>query len=313
MRTLVAMVVLVMGVIAVGAADTLVLRNGRRAECEVLGFSADAVRIRRGGEEQRDVRLADVDYVEFGELAGEEEAKRKAVATRSATPLIGYWVKRQGWLGRPRSPAGELGLLYAGLLLADPTPDRMARAEKVYEVIESGDWSVERRGRAKAGRLRLLIRQGKVAEARPEAERLLRESEDPRVVIELRQVLADAAAEALRALVAAHPRWEEEEGVRVERGRWFHEALSGYLHGHVFHGAEEDLAARGLWAAVQLYAGAGERAAAAACAEDLVKLYGGAAEAGAAAAWLETARAEDAEDREDGGKKAGKRRGKEGR
>ena len=87
MRTLVAMVVLVMGVIAVTAADTLVLRNGRRAECEVLGFSAEAVRIRRGGEEQRDVRLADVDYVEFGELAGEEEAKRKAVATRSATPL----------------------------------------------------------------------------------------------------------------------------------------------------------------------------------------------------------------------------------
>jgi hypothetical protein len=305
MRALIAMVVLVMGVIAVAAADTLVLRNGRRAECEVLGFSADAVRIRRGGEEQRDVRLADVDYVEFGELAGEEEAKRKAVETRSATPLIGYWVKRQGWLGRPRSPAGELGLLYAGLLLAEPTPDRMVRAEKVYEMIESGDWSVERRGRAKAGRLRLLIRQGKVAEARPEAERLLKESEDARVVIELRQVLADAAAEQLRVLVAAHPRWEEEEGVRVERGRWFHEALSGYLHGHVFHGAEEDLAARGLWAAVQLYAGAGEREAARACAEDLVKLYAGAAEASAAAGWL-------AEEKEkEGGKRTEKVRKEE--
>ena len=57
--------------------------------------------------------------------------------------------------------------------------------------------------------------------------------------------------------------------------------------------AEEDLAARGLWAAVQLYAGAGEREAARACAEDLVKLYGGAAEAGAAVAWLETAGAEE--------------------
>ena len=38
-----------------------------------------------------------------------------------------------------------------------------------------------------------------------------------------------------------------------------------------------------------------------------------AAEAGAAEAWLETAGAEDGEDREDGGKKAGKRRGKEER
>jgi hypothetical protein len=272
----------------------------------VLGFSAEAVRIRRGGGEQRDVRLADLDYVEFGELAGEEEAKRKAVAVRSATPLIVYWVKRQVWLGRPRSPAGELGLLYAGLLLADATPDRMERAGKVYEQIEAGDWSAERRGRAKAGRLRLLIRQGKVEEARPEAERLLKESEDPRVVIELRQVLADAAAEQLRVLVAAHPRWEEEEGIRVERGRWFHEALSGYLHAHVFHGAEEDLAARGLWAAVQLYAGAGEREAARACAGDLVKLYAGVAEAGAAERWLE-------EEREKEGGKPTEKARKEGR
>jgi len=292
---------------AVGAEmDTLVFRNGRRAECEVLGFSAEAVRIRRGGGEQRDVRLADLDYVEFGELAGEEEAKRKAVAVRSATPLIVYWVKRQVWLGRPRSPAGELGLLYAGLLLAEATPDRMERAGKVYEQIEAGDWSAERRGRAKAGRLRLLIRQGKVEEARPEAERLLKESEDPRVVIELRQVLADAAAEQLRVLVAAHPRWEEQEGIRVERGRWFHEALSGYLHAHVFHGAEEDLAARGLWAAVQLYAGAGEREAARACAGDLVKLYAGMAEAGAAERWLE-------EEREKEGGKPTEKARKEGR
>ena len=64
---------------------------------------------------------------------------------------------------------------------------------------------------------------------------------------------------------------------------------------------------------MQLYAGAGEREASRACAEDLVKLYGGAAEAGAAEAWLETAGAEDGEDREDGGKKAGKRRGTEER
>jgi hypothetical protein len=123
-------------------------------------------------------------------------------------------------------------------------------------------------------------------------------------------VLADAAAEQLRVLVAAHPRWEEEEGVRVERGRWFHEALSGYLHGHVFHGAEEDLAARGLWAAVQLYAGAGEREAARSCAEDLVKLYAGAAEAGAAEGWL--AERKEKEEGKESGKRTGEVR-KEGR
>ena len=88
---LVAMVVLVMGVIVVGAADTLVLRNGRRAECEVLGFSADAVRIRRGGEEQRDVRLADVDYVEFGELAG-EVLSRIAISEPTRPDKIAYAV-----------------------------------------------------------------------------------------------------------------------------------------------------------------------------------------------------------------------------
>ena len=267
-------------------ADSLLLRNGRRAECTVLGFTDAAVRIRWQGNQEREVPLAEVDHVIFSPLPGEDEARRRATAGGDATPLMEYWVKRLPHLARPRSHAGEIGLAYAELLTRQPTPDRLARALRVYAQIEEGDWSHERRARARAGRLRVLLRQGKVDEVRPEAERLLKESAEPRVLIELHHVLAETAAAKLRALIEAHPRWEQEDDIRPRHDRLLHEALEGYLHPHVFHGAEEDLAARGLWAAAQLHLQAGDTAAARACAEDLTKLYPDAPEHAAAAAWL---------------------------
>lgn len=273
------------------AQDTVVLKNGRRADCRILDFTTDAVRISwkpdaAGPLQNRDVPLADVDYVELGPLPGEAEARAQAVKVSRSDPLLPFWAKRVAWLGRPRSDAGELGLTYAELLTREPTTDRLERALKVYQQIESGDWSAERRGRAQAGRLRVMLRQGRTGEVKPLATNLLEKTGDPRVLIELRHVLAEAAAASLTQLEKDHPRWKDEDEVVPEHDRLLNEALDGYLFPHLFYGTEEDLAARGLWAAVQLSLAQGQAAQGSDWAVDLTKLYAASPQSVAAAALL---------------------------
>lgn len=273
---------------AVRAQDTVVLKNGRRADCRILDFTADAVRISwkpdaAAPPRNRDVPLADVDYVELGPLPGETDARAQAVKESRSDPLLPFWAKRVAWLGRPRSDAGELGLTYAELLTRQPTTDRLERALKVYQQIESSDWSGERRGRAQAGRLRVMLRQGRTDEVKPLAANLLEKTGDPRVLIELRHVLAEAAAASLTQLEKDHPRWQDEDDVVPEHDRLLNEALDGYLFPHLFYGTEEDLASRGLWAAVQLSLAQNQTAQASDWALDLTKLYATSPQAAAAA------------------------------
>ena len=266
------------------AGDVLTLKNGRTADCRILSFTPTAVKILWQEKEERDIAMTDIEFITFASLPGEEAALAKAVSAGDSNPLMETWVKKIPRLGIARNNAGEIGLTYAELLSRNPTADRLARALKVYQQIESSDWSAERRGRARVGRMRLMLRQGRVEEVKPEAEKLLKESQDARVLIEVQHVLAETAAEKLRALLKEHPRWEQEDDIRPQRERLFHEALDAYLYPHVFHGAEEDLAARGLWAAAQFYKENGETAASREAAEDLVQLYPSAAEKPAAAA-----------------------------
>ena len=271
-----------------GAGDVLTLKNGRTADCRILALSAASVKILWQEKEEREIPLADVEFITFAPLPGEEAALTKAVTEGNSLPLMEFWIRKIPRLPVPRSNAGDIGLTYAELLSRQPTPDRLSRALTVYQQIESTDWSTERKGRARAGRLRLMLRQGRVEEVKPEAEKLLRESQDPRVLIELQHVLAETAAAKLRALIKEHPRWEQEDEIRPQRDRLYHEALDSWLYPHVFYGAQEDLAARGLWAAAQFYREHGDSTQARSAAKDLVQLYPDAAEAKAAQTFLNT-------------------------
>ena len=266
------------------AGDVLTLKNGRTADCRILSFSPTAVKILWQEKEEREIPVADIEFITFAPLPGEEAALAKAVGTGDSAPLMEIWVKKLPRLGIARSNAGEIGLTYAELLSRNPAADRLARALTVYQQIEFGDWSVERRGRARVGRMRLMLRQGRVEEVKPEAEKLLKESQDARVLIEVQHVLAETAAAKLRALLKEHPRWDQEDDIRPQRDRLYHEALDAWLFPHVFHGAEEDLAARGLWAAAQFYKEHGDPGAARDAAADLVQLYPAAPEKTAAEA-----------------------------
>jgi hypothetical protein len=281
------------GALTSHAGDVLTLKNGRTADCRILSLAPDTVKILWQEKEERNIPMADIAHIDFAPLAGEEAALAKAAGEGISEPLMEYWVKKIPRLAVPRSNAGEIGLVYAELLSRRGTPDRLSRALTVYQQIEASDWSTERRGRARAGRLRLMLRQGRADEVKPEALKLLTDSDDARVLIEVQHVLAEAAAVKLRALLKDHPRWEQEDDIRPQRDRLFHEALDAWLFPHVFHGAEEDLAARGLWAAAQFYKENGQPEPARAAAADLVQLYPTAAEKPAAEKLLEEIPAEE--------------------
>lgn len=274
------------------AQDTLILKNGRKADCRVLDFTNDAVKISfratpHAPPADRLIPLAEIDYVELAPLPGETEAHAQAIREGRSEPLITFWVKRLPWLNRPRTNGGEIGLSYAELLTRVTTADRMERAMKIYEQIEAADWSTERRGRAQAGKLRVMLRQGRTAEVLPLAESLLQQSGDPRVLIELRHVMAEAAAASLTQLEKDHPRWHEEDELVPRHTQLLNDAIDGYLYPHLFHGAEEDLAARGLWAAAQLAAAQKRTTEAADWSTDLTNLYPTQPEAAAARTWFE--------------------------
>ena len=273
------------------AQDTIVLKHGRKADCKIIDFTADAVKITyrvtpAAAPAGRLIPLVEIDHIDPAPFPGETEARATAVGEGRSEPLMIYWVKHLPWLGRPRTKGGEVGLIYAELLTRVNTADRRERALKIYQQIEAADWSAERRGRAQAGRLRVMLRQGRTAEVRPQAEALLQHSGDPRVLIELRHVMAEASAATLTQLEKDHPRWQEEDELVPRHTQLLNEAFDGYLYPHLFHGAEEDLAARGLWAAAQLSSAQKENTQAAEWAGDLTQLYQISPEATAAAAWL---------------------------
>ena len=279
------------------AQDIIVLKNGRKADCKIIDFTTDAVKISYRADAtaapaERLIPLAEVDYIEPAPLPGETEARATAIREGRSEPLMIYWVKHLPWLSRPRTNGGEIGLTYAELLTRVNTADRRERALKIYGQIEAADWSAERRGRAQAGRLRVMLRQGRTTEVRPQAEALLQKSGDPRVLIELRHVMAEASAAALTQLEKDHPRWQEEDDLVPQHTQLLNEAFDGYLYPHLFHGAEEDLAARGLWAAAQLSTSQNIGTQAAEWATDLTQLYQTSPEATAAAVWLKQQPAE---------------------
>ena len=270
--------------------DVLFLKIGNQVPCTITAWTDRAISVSlkdANASTTRDVPPAEIDYVEFQRPAADTAALTRAVEESRPDPLMETWVRQIPWLGRPRHMGGELGLTYADLLMRQPTADRLQRAMDVYSKIESADWDPARQTRARAGRLRVMLRQGRHAEVQPEARRLLTESDDPRVLIELNLVLAENAATQLAALVRDHPRWEQEDDIRPEHHHLLQESLDGYLFAHVFHGAETDLAARGLWAACQLFETANSLDDARSAAEDLTKLYAGTPEATTAATWLE--------------------------
>ena len=265
--------------------DTIFLRQGDRLVGKLTGIDEQGIRLRRllpplaGASTDSapifasiTVLRSHVDRVEFS--SNEAQARMLKNATGANLQEIeALWREARPWLPIPKSSAAEVGLVYGDLLLRDGDLANAQKAFELFRAIEMETWSRPDAMRARQGRLRAMVASGNVQEAVAEAKEVERISEDPSVLIEAKFVLAKATEKALRKLVDDNPRCEEDAFVKPERDRLYEEALELYLYPALFFGSESEVAARGLWGAVELCRFAGDLEQAQQASHDLIEIY----------------------------------------
>ncbi|MDF1826117.1 MAG: hypothetical protein P1U68_15835 [Verrucomicrobiales bacterium] len=268
---------LIGGSFSVTAQDFVHLKTGESTACEIEAIT-DKVLILRlpgvggAGSAKRTLKMDRVDFIEFGYESG-EEAVFKKLDRISAPILETWWVFHLAHLHRPRSRAAAYGIALGDALLRESPGTSGEKALTLFDRVIKEAWAEEDKSAARRGRLRALIAMGNFDTAVVEAELLASESEDPDMLLEVKYLLAAADFERLKALQEEHPKWMEDDEVRPERNEIYHRIIDQYLWPHLFHATRAEEAARGLLAAGDVYAFAGEVELARAAYLDLGELY----------------------------------------
>jgi len=262
------------------AQDVLHLKSGEVLNCQIEAITDNIltyqVSVDLGGgktaSSRRTISPAVIDYIEFAPLPGEVEALGEPErADRKVLEKLWFDLSRH--LHRPRSNAGKVGLAYADALLKSDKEYEWNEALQLFDRIREKDWDETNRQAAFQGRLRSLIQIGDLETALHEANQLAEQSEDPGMLIEARYALAQVDFKSLRKLESENPKWEEDDTVRPDRNRLYHRILDQFLWPYLFHGTEEEAAARGLVAAAETYAFGGDLEAARDSLNDVLALY----------------------------------------
>ena len=287
-RRITSMVLLLAGVLH--GQDVITRADGSRQSARVLGIDERTLKLEVAlvpGQPPASVTVPRGEVVRIDFASSEEEQKLlKAGPGADPVQVARAWSAKEPFLRVAESNAGAFGLIYAAQLAK--VAGREGEALALFERLEREDWNERRRDEAGRGKLTAMIATGRAAEALEQAKQLAVNAEDPATLIEAKYVLAEASFKTLKQLVEDNPRWEEDEKVRPERHRLYHETLDLYLFPYVFHGAEKGPAARGLWGALEVYRFVRELPGAVELARDLAVLYPDSAEAKKAKDFLST-------------------------
>jgi hypothetical protein len=248
--------------------------DGEIVSYQDAGIEVRVTRIiagQRAGTVER-IPWSAVDHLEYPPLPGETEVLADP-ASASPDRIKELWLAKLPHLKRPRSNAGDIGLLFAERLLDIPSEHPWQRSLEIFARIEQDDWNPANHARARQGRLRAMIALGRIDEATREAREMAEQTENPVILLEAEYVLGTVAFNRLLALEKEHPRWMDDDEVRPVRESHFHEALDHFLRPFLFYGSEEAASARGLVAAARVHLHAGDLVQARHCAGDVVRLY----------------------------------------
>lgn len=198
----------------------------------------------------------------------------KANRTVGSTPAARVrWQTLLPLLAVPESRAAEAGNLYGEILLLSGERLRQEEALEVYRQVEEGAWNPADREAARRGRLRAMIKLGRVDEIAAEVEQMASTTQDPELLLDSKLLVAQTRLAALGKLLDENPRWYEDPPVRAERLRLIHETADNALYPFLFHGTAREQAARGLGIAYDLYRLIGEDTDAGNVATDLARIY----------------------------------------
>ncbi len=260
--------------------DVLHLTTGQAVPCNIEALTDNivtftmAVRLPNGqmGTSKRTLKTEQVKFIDFGPIPGETELMEK-LETASVEEIDKIWDRKYRNLHRPKSNAGEIGIALGHALLRKDNDYHWKRALDLFDTIRDEAWDQEAKNEAVQGRLKTLMRLGKLDQAIVEARQLAIETEDPGMLIEARYIVAQADFEKLKKLEEENPKWMEDDTVLPERNRLYHSTIDQFLWPYLFHGTKEEFASRGLMAAGEVYRFAGKVDEARACLGDIVALY----------------------------------------
>ena len=286
-----AFIVVLAGLATAAAQDTVEFLDGTTRSGRIAGVDERVFRLSIPGPPGQPpaviaINRADVDTIKFGPDADLETVLNDRTIGRTAFARL-LWQKREPFLSIPESRAAEAGLVYGEILLISSDPNRHAEALALYERIEKEAWSEADRDSATNGRLKAMMRMGRLDEASAEAQALADAAEDPELLLDIKLLLAQARIAELQELLDENPRWYEDPPVRTERNQLLNDALDLALHPFLFHGTAREQAAQGLWLAHEAYVLAGQPEAAREVATDITSIYPETRPAGPAAQALQ--------------------------
>lgn len=260
------------------AQDTIEYLDGTTRTGKVVGADEKVFRLRipspMPGQPPATVSIlrAEVDKITFGPDVDLETVRKDPVLGRTAFARV-LWQRLEPFLTVPESHAGKAGLVYGDILLLSSDSNRHEEALALYRRIENEAWDEEDRQSATRGRLKAMLKLGRVDEASQEAEALAEAAEDPGLLLETKLLLAQTRIAALSDLLEANPRWHLDPPVRAERNQLLNDALDLALYPFLFHGTAHDQAAHGLWLAHEAYLLAGDPDSARKVATDITAIY----------------------------------------
>jgi hypothetical protein len=276
------------------AQDRVHLKDGRVAQGQILNLGSKLISMNLqlpgvSGSAKREFDPELVEFIDFAPMPGEAEALAKPDDPAQQEVLLKIWQEKSVRLPWPMNNAGDIGLALADALFKKGDPELVERAFRVYSLVEKDDWDEARQNRAKTGRLRCLIALKRIDEAIKEAQIVAKESEDPALLIEAQQVIAQGDFERLKRFELEFPRWDQDDELTEQRTQLYHQVLDQFLHNPLFHGSVEERAAQALWQVIEVHQYAKEPLPALERARDLVQLYPKTAEAIKAKALLDAA------------------------
>lgn len=165
--------------------------------------------------------------------------------------LAAEWNRWKPLAALPESPAPELGLAYAQILI---TRRDAPGARAVLQQLARESWDPKVAEISKS-RLQLVdLLEGNSAEVLAKARKILGDTVDLALRSEANLLVGQAARDELAVFLRENPRWEQDPLARPEYHRLSNLALDSFLQPPLFDGRNLSAMARGLLAAAQVYA-----------------------------------------------------------
>lgn len=248
--------------------------KGQTFRAGVVRATSEGLEVQRGVV-KRVLAYDQIGGVKFGMTMGERQLIAQAKA-EAAPALRVFWEARQRTLTIQGSNVGEFGLALARSLSKTKAVDE---ALLIANQVMLDDNDPLRRVRAKAECDTLIFMQAMAQEKPEEIEKRARaiteegDASNPDLMLLVTGFLMTKEFEALKKIEADNPRWMEDEEIKPERDRHYHQALDLALYPSLFQPMREAEAADGLWQAAQVYLHTRESERAVQTLEDLLALY----------------------------------------